>query len=61
MRREKMTIKKEKTLNGTKITVTSDDGITVHTTDFNNDENEALKRAQNAIDFQRYLNKEKRT
>lgn len=52
-----MEIKKKKTLNGTKITVTSDDGIIVHTSDFNNNEEEALARAKEATEFQRLLRK----
>lgn len=52
-----MEIKKKKTLQGTKITVTSDDGITVHTTDFYNNEEETLKRVQDTVNFQRNLTK----
>ena len=52
-----MKIEKKRTLTGTKIKVTSDDGITVHTTDFNNNKKEALRRAQQAIEFQRLLRK----
>lgn len=50
-----MKIIRKETLNGTKITAISDDGITVHTTAFDGDVKLAMKRANEVIKFQRGL------